>query len=336
MTTAADTLDLNHAPPGLIFRAYESLTGRSAIGTRVYGECRMVRCPAANHDDEHPSCKLNPARNTFICFAAGCGVRGGVLDMIVASGRHSEISGVRSDRHAAARWLQAALALPPDPAALLPQPEADPEDRNGRIKLLDEFLFSTHDYRRLNSELAYRVQRFHGKPAKPGGRTKRFKTWYPRPDGRWLTHRPADVEPILYLLPETYTAARAHRVIILVEGEYKADLLVQLGFVATSAPFGGSFVIPPTWRWYFEGAYALLIIPDCDIPGRREAARRREALDGAARHTIVCDPWPERRARSRGYDIGNFIPAQRAAGIPDEATAAELRLMFEAHLRSAA
>lgn len=48
------------------------------VGTR--GKWRVCRCPSPQHDDRHPSCRVNVQTNRFRCFS--CGAHGNNIDLV--------------------------------------------------------------------------------------------------------------------------------------------------------------------------------------------------------------------------------------------------------------
>lgn len=141
------------------------------------------------------------------------------------------------------------------------------------------------------------------------------------------------VERFPYKLPAVMAAARAGKPVFYVEGEKCADVLESLGFAATTNAGGASWSVPMSWGRYFAGANPVIIIPDCDVAGRRAAVRRYRALRAADVPTIIMDldPSPDLRARRTDkYDIADWV-AERAGRDP-AALRAELRAVYRAAL----
>lgn len=278
-----------------IARVYEWLTNRSAHGIALRDGSTLVRCPAADHEDVHPSAKLSPAKGLWICFA--CEGGGNILDMILANSAHRPFLRAGStERVAAIRWLRRQLGT--DHADRLePQPIATPAPRR-RIALENERVIAEYIYSDELGTATMKIVRIEGR-GRDGLRDKRFEAAYrATPPGWRLGTKDTPLFP--YRLPELVAAARAHRVILFPEGEQDAETLAEYAFVATSSPFGASFRVPAGWREYFVGAHSLLIIADADQHGRREAAKRLRILDGAAKETLVLDLFPQ---RSDGFDV---------------------------------
>jgi hypothetical protein len=94
------------------------------------------------------------------------------------------------------------------------------------------------------------------------------------------------LSPILFKLPELRQAVKAGKTILLPEGEGKVNRLRELGFEATTNPFGAG-------KWddiytkEFAGADAV-IIPDYDKPGLEFAEQKARALHTTANRIRVA------------------------------------------------
>lgn len=121
--------------------------------------------------------------------------------------------------------------------------------------------------------------------------------------GQWVSGTPAGKRP-LYLLRELLAADPVEPV-LLVEGEKKAELLMRLGFVATTSPMGAPNADKADWSALRERR--VVAFADNDKAGRSyvEAARKLALaagaagfavanLDGLAESEDVVD-WAERR-----------------------------------------
>lgn len=113
------------------------------------------------------------------------------------------------------------------------------------------------------------------------------------------------IERIPYLLPEVREAAERGETIFFAEGEKKAEALRRVGFAATSAPSGAQWRMPASWAEHFRGARHVVILPDCDAPGRNDCARPRlAALRNQGIPTTILDLDPQ---RTDGYDIADWL-----------------------------
>ena len=131
-----------------------------------------------------------------------------------------------------------------------------------------------------------------------------------------------------YRLPELLQESGA---VFFVEGEKKADAVRDiLGFTATSAPGGGTAVLPKAWAEYFRKARSVIIVPDCDPTGRDICAKPRAALlreAGIRVEIFDLDP-----SRNDAYDIYDWITEQASKGLDREGMREALRSLRAAHL----
>lgn len=139
------------------------------------------------------------------------------------------------------------------------------------------------------------------------------------------------IERVPYRLPDVLSAAERHDSVWFVEGEKKADLLRERGFAATSAPAGSQWRMPAAWAHYFRGARRVIIIPDCDVPGRVHCAQPRAAtLQAAGVAAAVLDLDP---GRSDAYDIADWLTER--ASRSNAQIREELQRLWNARIRSA-
>ena len=131
-----------------------------------------------------------------------------------------------------------------------------------------------------------------------------------------------------YRLPELLQEKGA---VFFLEGEKKADTVRDiLGFTATSAPGGAALAMPGAWAEYFRNARSVVIIPDCDKPGRKLCAEPRAAqLRKAGVRAEVFDIAP---GRDDGYDIYDWIMEQAAKGLNREGMREALRSLRAAQM----
>lgn len=157
------------------------------------------------------------------------------------------------------------------------------KDECRRIGLLPEFQRANDNQRRetgiyeyfdADGVVLYRTVRIE-----QAGKRKRFEAQ--RPDGLGWANGLADVRRVLYRLPEIEAAKREQGkpLILLVEGERKADKLASWGFTATSCAFGCK-----GWRKAYADALAgcvVVILPDNDDEGRGFAAKAAADVESA-------------------------------------------------------
>jgi len=115
----------------------------------------------------------------------------------------------------------------------------------------------------------------------------------PGPDGRKKTFRfkhfegsvakpGRGCEPTLYNLPEVVKASH----IFFVEGEAKVELLRKWGLVATCLDAGAASPWRPEYNRFFQGK-SVVILPDCDGPGKEYALRVASNLYGVAKEVKI-------------------------------------------------
>ncbi len=91
------------------------------------------------------------------------------------------------------------------------------------------------------------------------------------------------VERIPFHLPQLLERKAEGQTIFVVEGEKDVESLESLGFCATTNAGGAAWKYTPEFTEHFRGAKQIVVIPDCDAPGREAAAERGALL------TAVCN-----------------------------------------------
>lgn len=204
---------------------------------------------------------------------------------------------------------------------------ADTFPERGKVRAARPFMIEReHVYLRADGSASHRKVIDH---AMPGGKG-RWQRWCPR-RGDWLwglDWKEGDgwktTERILYRLPELLSSAP--RLVLIVEGERKADLLAGLGFVATTA--GGA----SCWLPRYAGLIArrpACVFPDCDEAGMQHARAVVGSLLVAGCASVRLHRWPE--TTPEGWDIADDIDACRKAGDGDP----ELRERIMEYVRQA-
>jgi hypothetical protein len=221
------------------------------------------------------------------------------LQLIVAAGVLDSYTMGANPLAAAMRWLESQAGIDHHEPLLA---HAKPKPHQTRKKLRNEEQTATFFYCDYDGTIRYRIVRIEGLDDS-GKPDKRFEAhaWQNNKFKRGMFGEP----PIPYRLPDIARARLTGEPVILVEGERDADVLSALGFIATSSPFGASFVIREEWKDYFVGITELVIVPDADMPGRRAAERRARTLAGSAGVVRIVDPWPADAAE--GYDTSDFV-----------------------------
>ncbi len=111
---------------------------------------------------------------------------------------------------------------------------------------------------------------------KDGKHEKTFLLRRPDPDrpGEWISRRGcmAGVPRVPYRFPELLEALAHGRMVVIVEGERKADLLLKWGIPATCNSEGyGSVKQWADHAKYFKAGDQIIVLPDNDKPGRDHA-----------------------------------------------------------------
>lgn len=150
---------------------------------------------------------------------------------------------------------------------------ANPKAVHDRGKLVQ-----TYDYTNANGELLYQVCRYE-----PKGFAQRRSV-----NGKWV-YGLGDVPRVLYRLPQVIEAVALKKEVFVVEGEKDADLLAEMGYVATTNAMGAG-----KWRPEYTKVLAgasVVILPDNDEPGQSHAESvARELLAAGAVVKVVNLP----------------------------------------------
>ena len=152
----------------------------------------------------------------------------------------------------------------------------------------------------------------------PFQKVVRFDTQFHWSNNQWHEGKPPGPK-IPYRLPELI-AAQLHTPIFITEGEKCADILVNLGYVATSASEGAGKWTPELNVWFKDRI--VYILPDNDERGRRHAAQVAENLHDVAREVRIVElpglgddeeveEWLERLELPKG----SLLPVAQIASI---------------------
>lgn len=95
------------------------------------------------------------------------------------------------------------------------------------------------------------------------GAKEKFYTMHPGKDGECLPTM-GKASPIIYNLPKVIEAKENRETIFIVEGESKANVLNDLGYVATTAPFSGTDKWNERYNKYVKYANVLIIADNDD------------------------------------------------------------------------
>lgn len=112
---------------------------------------------------------------------------------------------------------------------------------------------------------------------------KTFRQWRPDAKGGWLAGLGRSTRIVPYRLRELIEAP----IVFVVEGEKDVETLRAWGFVATCNP-GGAGKWRPEFAEYFRGR-TVIVVPDCDRPGRAHAEQVKQSLKPVAAQLITVD-----------------------------------------------
>ena len=215
------------------------------------GDEYAFTCP--NHDDKHPSLKVNSQKNCWLC--GPCGESGNAWELAAFLSGH-----IPSDKGAIGSWLRERNLL------------------NGR-KEWREFECA-YVYQDENRKPLFRVERCRVPPPK----NKTFIQSRPDEKGGW-TPGIKGVRRVPYRLPDFMD----HDTVYITEGEADADELWKWGLPTTTNPMGaGSW--KPEYNQYFEGKQVVKI-PDYDAEGEAHAEQVAKNLFPVAK-AIKIIPLP--------------------------------------------
>jgi len=120
--------------------------------------------------------------------------------------------------------------------------------------------------------------------------------------GKWVNDIKG-VRRVPYHLPEVIAATKAHRAVLLPEGEKDADNLRKIGFTASTNPMGAKSW-DDAYAPYFEGAAVVVILVDADGPGRKAGSAKARSFHGCGIPAKVLDLYP---LKTDGSDVSDWI-----------------------------
>src|ERR1700683_5547105 len=217
---------------------------------------RCGPCPKCGGDDRF---SINIAKQLFNC--RGCDTGGDVIDLV------QHLDGVD--------FTTACSTLTNEPAPKIKlngkKPTNGHSDNGAR-----EVAVAKYVYKDENGAALFTVGRFEYQNAdgsfvlKDGKHKKTFKQKRPDPTqpGKWI-YNVNGVPSVPYRLPELLEANERGKIILIVEGEAKADLLWSWGIPATCCAMGAG-----KWKAAhseFLNGSDVVIVPDNDEPGRDHA-----------------------------------------------------------------
>jgi putative DNA primase/helicase len=212
---------------------------------------------------------VNTKKQVFNC--RGCGIAGDVIELV------KHLDGVD--------FTTACIGLTGQPP-----PKADGK-ANGK-DTSNKVVVATFEYHDRDGNVLSIVERIEfEKPngdyvLKDGKHDKVFRQRRPDPDnpGEWLPNVNG-VPVVPYRVPQVLEAIDAGRLVLIVEGEVKADLLTSWGFAATCCS-GGAKKWKPEHSEFLRGADVVLL-PDNDNAGWEHANKVGAALVGIAKGVRV-------------------------------------------------
>ncbi len=238
-----------------------------AEGKRL-GRDTVLPCVNPAHADRHPSLRVNVDKDVWHCDP--CGVGGRSIALVIHS------SSARNEAEALT-WL---IDKRPERGSRQPL----------RTVPTDSAETETYQYRDESGKLLYIVERAAGKVFKQR-----------RADGAPNLH---GVPHVPYRLPELRTAIADGKTIVVVEGEKDVWNLVNQGYAATTNSGGSSFKWPQEWCAHFTGARKIVVIADCDAPGRKAANQRAALLSTICDDVRALDLDPN---RDDGFDASDLL-----------------------------
>jgi CRISPR-associated protein Cmr3 len=139
----------------------------------------------------------------------------------------------------------------------------------------------------------------------------------------------------IYRRAEVREAIAKNKPIFLVDGEQCADILWRLDLAATTS-IGGMGKFSLTDSLDLQGAKVVVIVPDRDVPGVKDAEKLAEHFPDA----LWCYPFPNSKAwenlpKSDGLDIFDWIAQEKLSASDITATIGEKKV-FEASPQAAA
>lgn len=261
---------------GKLTRIAESVVNHLANGSFKRRGTEMIAGDI--HGAPGESFALNISKGTWADFADSSGDQAG--DMI--------------DYWAAVRGIKKGEAKREAEEWLYGQEPAPPPKADNYIPWKDGHMAGKWTYTTADGEPWMTVYRFND-PSKPGA-----KDFCPWDDHAKIWKMPDGVRP-LFNLPAVIQAVRSGQQVIVVEGEKKAQLLNDLGYVATTSASGSRSAHKTDWT-PLAGAN-VVIWPDHDSPGVHygEVVTQRLKAVQAANVRKVAPP----AEKPEGWDAGD-------------------------------
>jgi len=264
----------------------------------------LYRCPHPerhSNNDAHPSLKINPKKDVFLCCPCGAKGKGWALAAFLAGCDSSDKNAVRA-------WLK---------QRGISEGGRRKERADGRGPVVATFVHEDMEGHPVCRKLRH-------EPG-AGGREKDY-TWQILEGGRWKPGlgNPAIVPP-LYRLPHV----KGERLIFLFESHTDAECAVTMGLAATTSGGTGS------WRTEYADMLTgkeVCLIPDNDVSGAEFATKVCASLSAKARllKVVSIAPYPDfRRWAKAGGTRDRILALYEAAPALLAPSGAELIQRFE-------
>jgi putative DNA primase/helicase len=242
---------------------------RRGVKLRRVGAEQIGPCPKCGGDDRFA---VNTKKGVFNCRC--CGAKGDVIRLV------QFLDG--TDFNAACTTL---TGQPPPKA----NGKRNSKDAAEKLRII---VVATFEYRDRDGNVLFAVDRIEfqkrdgGFVLKDGKRDKVFRQRRPDPNhpGKWLPNV-TGVPVVPYRLPQLLEAIAAGRLVLIVEGEAKADLLWSWNVAATCCS-GGAKKWKPEHSEFLSGA-DIVLLPDNDNVGWEHANKVGATLVGIAKSVRV-------------------------------------------------
>jgi putative DNA primase/helicase len=175
-------------------------------------------------------------------------------------------------------------------------------------------MVEAYDYVDEDGKLLFQATRYE-----PNGFAQRC----PGPQGGWEWNL-RGVRRVIYRLPRVRQAIGRGETIHIVEGEKDVHALERLGLTATCNPMGAG-----KWRREYaemlRGARRVVVLSDCDIPGRKHGLEVAEGVSACVNDVRVVELFPDESPEKHGRDVADWLAAART----DEELGQACRLLGE-------
>jgi hypothetical protein len=245
----------------------EGIIAQRSIKLRRAGRELIGPCPECGGEDRF---SINVTKQVFNC--RGCGASGDVIALAMLL-----------DHVDFAHACEALTGEPP--------PKPNGKQRTDRKGPARSVVAESYRYRDQGGKLSFVVERVEYQNPdgsfvlKGGKRKKSFRQKRPDPAGQNWIYNTDGCPALLYRLPEAIEAVAQGRVIFIVEGERKADLLASWGCVGT-CNVGGALKWTTEHSAFLQNADVVLV-PDNDDRGWQHTNTVGASLTGIAKRIRV-------------------------------------------------